>query len=398
MPVADAPPQPAQAHARAGRRCASPANWLQLIRFATVGASGYVVNLAVFTLAVHGAGFGYCVAATLAFIVALANNFVWNRRVDVPRAATGTRASRRRASASCRSWRSASTSSCCTRSSSWLGVAEVPGAGDRDRRRDAAELHRQQALELQDVTARGVLRRGRVALLATPPAPAPGADASDDRRGGLPTRCRAAPVAPTRSRARAARRPAAGPQTAGARRSARSPTRLDAVRRERRRYPGSTREVFLKGADRWQVSYFAKTPPGEPRKEIAQVLDRRPQRARCSRRGPTTRSPWTMARGYAGRVRARSSTRRSSGSRSRCCSSCRSCTRGGRGGCCTSTCSCSARSRSRSRSSTRREIDVVGAARLSAAALPAGAHAVDRAAPRATPRRRAPAAAAARAR
>ena len=55
------------------------ANWLQLLRFATVGASGYVVNLAVFTLAVHGAGFDYLVAAVLAFVIALANNFLWNR-------------------------------------------------------------------------------------------------------------------------------------------------------------------------------------------------------------------------------------------------------------------------------------------------------------------------------
>jgi dolichol-phosphate mannosyltransferase len=57
----------------------TPANWLQLIRFAAVGASGYVVNLAVFTAAVHGAGFDYPVAATAAFVVALANNFFWNR-------------------------------------------------------------------------------------------------------------------------------------------------------------------------------------------------------------------------------------------------------------------------------------------------------------------------------
>lgn len=54
-------------------------NWLQLIRFATVGASGYVVNLAVFTLLVHGAGTDYKLAAVAAFVVALANNFVWNR-------------------------------------------------------------------------------------------------------------------------------------------------------------------------------------------------------------------------------------------------------------------------------------------------------------------------------
>jgi putative flippase GtrA len=56
-----------------------PQNWLQLFRFATVGASGYVVNLATFALLVHSAGMDYRVAATLAFLVAVSNNFVWNR-------------------------------------------------------------------------------------------------------------------------------------------------------------------------------------------------------------------------------------------------------------------------------------------------------------------------------
>ncbi len=31
-------------------------NWLQLARFCAVGASGYVVNLVVYTLLLHGAG------------------------------------------------------------------------------------------------------------------------------------------------------------------------------------------------------------------------------------------------------------------------------------------------------------------------------------------------------
>jgi dolichol-phosphate mannosyltransferase len=56
-----------------------PANWLELVRFGVVGASGYVVNLAVFALLVHGAGAHYRLAATCAFLVAVANNFFWNR-------------------------------------------------------------------------------------------------------------------------------------------------------------------------------------------------------------------------------------------------------------------------------------------------------------------------------
>jgi dolichol-phosphate mannosyltransferase len=76
-PITEAPREPARARVRAGLR--KPSNWLQLIRFATVGASGYVVNLGVFTLLVHGAGIDYKLAAVAAFVVALANNFVWNR-------------------------------------------------------------------------------------------------------------------------------------------------------------------------------------------------------------------------------------------------------------------------------------------------------------------------------
>jgi dolichol-phosphate mannosyltransferase len=56
-----------------------PANWLQLVRFAAVGGFGFVVNLAVYTLFVHGAGLEYRAASVVAWIVAVANNFFWNR-------------------------------------------------------------------------------------------------------------------------------------------------------------------------------------------------------------------------------------------------------------------------------------------------------------------------------
>jgi dolichol-phosphate mannosyltransferase len=78
VPSAEAPPGRGK-RVRVRHALRQPANWLQLLRFATVGASGYVVNLAVFTAAVHGAGMGYVLAAVLAFAVALANNFFWNR-------------------------------------------------------------------------------------------------------------------------------------------------------------------------------------------------------------------------------------------------------------------------------------------------------------------------------
>ena len=54
-------------------------NWVQLVRFACVGASGYVVNLAVFTVCVHALSLDYRLAALVAFLVAVTNNFVWNR-------------------------------------------------------------------------------------------------------------------------------------------------------------------------------------------------------------------------------------------------------------------------------------------------------------------------------
>lgn len=73
----DAPRLRGQARARAALR--KPANWAQLVRFGTVGASGYVINLAVFAALVHAASADKGIAATVAFAVALSNNFLWNR-------------------------------------------------------------------------------------------------------------------------------------------------------------------------------------------------------------------------------------------------------------------------------------------------------------------------------
>ena len=64
---------------RMARALRDRGSWAQLLRFATVGASGYVVNLVVFTAVVEGAGLGHRAGAVLAFAVALTNNFIWNR-------------------------------------------------------------------------------------------------------------------------------------------------------------------------------------------------------------------------------------------------------------------------------------------------------------------------------
>jgi putative flippase GtrA len=86
-PAIELPRERRRARVRAGLRQSS--NWLQLVRFATVGASGYVVNLGVFTLLIHGAGVDYKLAAVAAFVVALANNFVWNRAWTFSHASDG---------------------------------------------------------------------------------------------------------------------------------------------------------------------------------------------------------------------------------------------------------------------------------------------------------------------
>ncbi len=54
-------------------------NWEQLVKFCVVGASGYVVNLVVYTLLLRGLGLHYAPAAVGSFLVAVANNYTWNR-------------------------------------------------------------------------------------------------------------------------------------------------------------------------------------------------------------------------------------------------------------------------------------------------------------------------------
>jgi putative flippase GtrA len=66
-------------HSRLLHGMRRPANWLQLVRFGLVGGVGFVVNLAVYALFVHGIGVDYRVAAVAAWLVAVANNFVLNR-------------------------------------------------------------------------------------------------------------------------------------------------------------------------------------------------------------------------------------------------------------------------------------------------------------------------------
>ena len=64
---------------RAGAALRRRHNWEELIKFCVVGASGYVVNLLVYTLLLDGADLHYRAAATGSFLVAVTNNYTWNR-------------------------------------------------------------------------------------------------------------------------------------------------------------------------------------------------------------------------------------------------------------------------------------------------------------------------------
>jgi putative flippase GtrA len=69
----------AVAGGRAGAALRRPHNWVQLAKFCTVGATGYVLNLAVFSALVLSADWHHRPAATVSFLVAVTNNYTWNR-------------------------------------------------------------------------------------------------------------------------------------------------------------------------------------------------------------------------------------------------------------------------------------------------------------------------------
>ena len=77
-PVAP-PAPPVRVHTRVQKGMLRRHNWVQLVKFCAVGGSGYVVNLCVFAVAYKVLGMHHLVAATAAFVVAVFNNFWWNR-------------------------------------------------------------------------------------------------------------------------------------------------------------------------------------------------------------------------------------------------------------------------------------------------------------------------------
>ena len=61
------------------RALRAPHNWVQLGKFCAVGASGYVINLAVYTALLKWAGLHYLGAAVVSFCAAVSNNYWLNR-------------------------------------------------------------------------------------------------------------------------------------------------------------------------------------------------------------------------------------------------------------------------------------------------------------------------------
>jgi putative flippase GtrA len=64
---------------RATRALRQRHNWEQLAKFCMVGVTGYAVNIAVYALLLNWANLNYRIAATGSFLVAVTNNYVWNR-------------------------------------------------------------------------------------------------------------------------------------------------------------------------------------------------------------------------------------------------------------------------------------------------------------------------------
>ena len=129
---------------RAGRALRRPHNWVQLAKFCAVGATGYVVNLAVFTLLYEVFSVHYRPAAVCSFVRRRHEQLPLEPPVDVPRPARplllpGAAVLHRRL--------------VCARSeppraggSREARARPDPGAGACHHRRHARELHRQQAL------------------------------------------------------------------------------------------------------------------------------------------------------------------------------------------------------------------------------------------------------------
>ncbi len=76
--VAPTPAMP-RVHTRVRHGLRRPHNWMQLVKFCIVGGSGFLVNLTVFAVASELLGLHHLESAAVAYVVAVTNNFLWNR-------------------------------------------------------------------------------------------------------------------------------------------------------------------------------------------------------------------------------------------------------------------------------------------------------------------------------
>jgi len=76
---AEAAERAARLRIRAAHALRRPQNWIELAKFCAVGATGYAVNLLVYVALLRGAGLHYLPSAACSFVVAVTNNYTWNR-------------------------------------------------------------------------------------------------------------------------------------------------------------------------------------------------------------------------------------------------------------------------------------------------------------------------------
>jgi putative flippase GtrA len=100
---------PVSLRARAGRALRRPQNWVELVKFCVVGLGGYAINLAVYTALLRGAGLHYMPAAACSFVVAVTNNYAWNRLWTSASSSSRSSRSEPTSSSSASSSRSSST-------------------------------------------------------------------------------------------------------------------------------------------------------------------------------------------------------------------------------------------------------------------------------------------------
>ena len=152
---------------RAVQALRRPANWIQLAKFGVVGASGYVVNLGVYTLLLRQAHLHYLVAASSRSSSPPSWNYWWNRHwtFRAQRGHFGYQGMRF----------FAVSGLVYLANLGVLGAARLGRrrqdhrAGDRDRGRDAAELPREQALVVSSLRTRSLSRSSRPAPSSLPP-------------------------------------------------------------------------------------------------------------------------------------------------------------------------------------------------------------------------------------